>query len=412
MNTETSTNISLQKTLGLCFLAALLLASYALVRPASESIFVEVHGSKSMMNVWILVAICVSVIVPVFSRLSAGKNLVRVFAMVCIVSAALLAIILLLLDRDVPGIHYALYVWKDIYIIVLVETFWSLANVVFEIKSAKKTYGLFCASGAIGGFFGNSFTEAFAEQLGSSNIIWLTVGLLILVGILTIPLARGLGAANKTEDSKSVSFLEGFDVIKKSSYLLWILALIATTQIVINFIDFQYIQFLELSYPATDARTAMSAKIYKFIDIGSLSLQLLTAFILRYFGIPLTLLAIPAILGISAVSFLIAPSFAVVASTKIIGKVMDYSVFRAAKEILYIPLSYTEKTLGKAVIDMMTYRVAKGLSAIILTVIGVQAANSVLSPLILLLVLGWLGITVVIVRRYQEAEAKQKYQGT
>ena len=50
-----------------------------------------------------------------------------------------------------PAAHYALYVWKDIYIIILVETFWSLANVVFVIKDAKKTYGLFCASGAIGG---------------------------------------------------------------------------------------------------------------------------------------------------------------------------------------------------------------------------------------------------------------------
>ena len=92
-------------------------------------------------------------------------------------------------------------------------------------------------------------------------------------------------------------------------------------------------------------------------------------------GIPLTLLAVPAILGISVVSFLIAPGFAVVAVTKVMSKVMDYSVFRAAKEILYIPLSYREKTQGKAVIDMMTYRLAKGLSAVILTVIGVEAAT-------------------------------------
>ncbi len=152
--------------------------------------------------------------------------------------------------------------------------------------------------------------------------------------------------------------------------------------------------------------------MYAVIDAGSLALQLLTVFILRILGIPLTLLAVPAILGISVVSFLIAPSFAVVSVTKVTSKVMDYSIFRAAKEILYIPLTYTEKTQGKAVIDMMTYRVAKGISAVILTAIGVKAASAVLSPLMLFLVIAWLGITVVIVRRYQEAQAEQKYHGT
>jgi len=411
MTAKDKPEIAPKKIVGLCFLAALLLASYAVVRPASESLFLKAHGSESLMNVWILVAITVSIVVPLFNRVTAGKNLVRVFAITCAVSAGLLTIILLLRARETPGIHYVLYVWKDIYIIILVETFWSLANVVFEIKDAKKTYGLFCASGALGGFVGNFGGGELAERVGSSSIIWITVILLITVGMLTIPLARGLSSSRKSEDSEPTSLLEGFKVIKKSSYLLWILALIATTQIVINFVDFQYNQFLEVTYPDTDMRTSISSKIYAVIDIGSLTLQLLTVFILRFFGIPLTLLAIPAILGISVVSFLIAPSFAVVAVTKVMSKVMDYSIFRAAKEILYIPLNYDEKTQGKAVIDMMTYRVAKGLSAVILTIIGVKAASSVLSPLILFLVLGWLGITVVIVRRYQEAQAESKYQG-
>ena len=42
------------------------------------------------------------------------------------------------------------------------------------------------------------------------------------------------------------------------------------------------------------------------------------------------------------------------------SKAFDYSLFRSAKEMLYIPLSYEEKTRGKALIDMLAYRVAKG----------------------------------------------------
>ncbi|MEE2901303.1 MAG: Npt1/Npt2 family nucleotide transporter [Myxococcota bacterium] len=402
------------RVLGLCFLAALLLASYAIVRPASESLFLEQHGSASLMSVWIMVAVAVSVVVPVYNRFSHNKNLIRVFSSTCIVCAILLAGILVMLNQDLPAAHYALYVWKDIYIIILVETFWSLANVVFVIKDAKKTYGLFCASGAIGGLLGNFGGGELATIYGSATVIWATVALLVIIGILSVPLSSGLLREDpaKAKEETSVSLLKGFEVIRKSSYLLWILALIAVTQIVINFVDFEYNRFLEITYPDTDERTSVSSKVYAIIDAGSLILQFSTVIILRVLGIPLTLLAVPAILGISVVSFLIAPGFAVVAVTKVMSKVMDYSVFRAAKEILYIPLSYREKTQGKAVIDMMTYRLAKGLSAVILTVIGVEAATSVLSPLMLFLVLAWLGITTVIVRRYEQAQAKQRYQGS
>jgi len=402
------------RVFGLCFLAALLLGSYAIVRPASESLFLEQHGSASLMSVWIMVAIAVSVVVPVYNRFSHNKNLIRVFSSTCIVCAILLAGILVMLNQDLPAAHYALYVWKDIYIIILVETFWSLANVVFVIKDAKKTYGLFCASGAIGGLLGNFGGGELATIYGSATVIWATVGLLVIIGILSVPLSSGLLREDpeKAKEDTSVSLLKGFEVIRKSSYLLWILALIAVTQIVINFVDFEYNRFLEITYPNTDERTSVSSKVYAIIDAGSLILQFSTVIILRVLGIPLTLLAVPAILGISVVSFLIAPGFAVVAVTKVMSKVMDYSVFRAAKEILYIPLSYREKTQGKAVIDMMTYRLAKGLSAVILTVIGVEAATSVLSPLMLFLVLAWLGITTVIVRRYEQAQAKQRYQGS
>ncbi len=33
-------------------------------------------------------------------------------------------------------------------------------------------------------------------------------------------------------------------------------------------------------------------------------------------------------------------------------KALDYSLFRAGKEMLYLPLSYGEKTRGKALVDI------------------------------------------------------------
>ena len=48
-----------------------------------------------------------------------------------------------------------------------------------------------------------------------------------------------------------------------------------------------------------------------------------------------------------------------------IFKSFDYSVFRAAKEILYIPLSFDARYRAKEVIDVFAYRTGKGATSIL-----------------------------------------------
>ena len=37
-------------------------------------------------------------------------------------------------------------------------------------------------------------------------------------------------------------------------------------------------------------------------------------------------------------------------------KAFDYSIFRAAKEVLYVPLSFDERYRAKEIIDVLGYR--------------------------------------------------------
>ena len=45
-------------------------------------------------------------------------------------------------------------------------------------------------------------------------------------------------------------------------------------------------------------------------------------------------------------------------------KCIDYSLFRAAKELLYIPLSYDAKYRTKGIIDVFAYRFGKGAASL------------------------------------------------
>ena len=127
------------------------------------------------------------------------------------------------------------------------------------------------------------------------------------------------------------------------------------------------------------------------IDVGSMSLQLLTGVVLAWLGVTRTLLAIPAILGAAVAAFAFAPHFLTMAVAKVASKSFDYSLFRAAKEILYIPLSYPEKTQGKAVIDMLTYRVAKAGASILLLVVA--------GGWVIYVTLGLIGCWFAVIRR-------------
>ena len=96
-----------------------------------------------------------------------------------------------------------------------------------------------------------------------------------------------------------------------------------------------------------------------------------------------------------------APGLLPIILAKVLGKSADYSLFRAAKEMLYIPLTYAEKTFGKALVDILVYRVAKGLVSVILlalVAVGRQAMVPWVSAALCAL---WLLVTLRLLRSYR-----------
>ena len=63
-----------------------------------------------------------------------------------------------------------------------------------------------------------------------------------------------------------------------------------------------------------------------------------------------------------------------VASAFVIFKGVDYSLFSTAKELLYFPLSPSQKYGAKYINDIVIYRFAKGLISLILIKIQIESA--------------------------------------
>jgi AAA family ATP:ADP antiporter len=363
---------------GLASLAFMVLASYEIARPAVESLFLSAYTSAGLPWVWMAVAAAAFVVVMAYDRAVTRMSLVQLFGRAAGLSALVLVGLQIAVRAEVPGSVFALYVWKDVYVVVLVEIFWSFANTVIPTARAKWLYGLFCAVGAMGAMTGNLLVGAVAKEAGTADALWLVVPILLVATLICRSVDRKLGAggdANPTMGkARKVAFGDGLRVVAKSPYLGWMVALIVFTQLVINLVDFQFNTVVETFYPDTDARTAVIGQIYAAINASSLVLQLAAGVVISTVGVAGSLLGIPIVVGASLLLFILMPGFAAIAIAKVASKAFDYSIFRATKELLYIPLSYSEKTQGKAVVDILTYRVAKGGASALLIALGLFGA--------------------------------------
>ncbi len=394
---------------GLGFLAFVLLLTYSLARPAVESLFLQAHTSKSLPYVWFFVGTGMLFTLWIYVRNLARMDLMRLMGSSCLISAALLGALILACQYKLPGSFYALYVWKDIYVVVLVVIFYSFANSVFPIKTARWAYGFFGLMASSSAFLGNLAVGYLADYFGSLHLLWLVVPILVVSWIFCLFFAKvASGEMVHHRQEKPVHLKEAVGVMQKSSYLSLILLLVLLVQIIVTLIDFEFNGILEHAYADLDQRTRMIGIVYAIIEVATITLNLLTGPAFRLAGVPIILLVVPVLLGSGVGIFMIVPIFITGAGMKIASKCFDYSIYKYAREMLYIPLSYVEKTQGKSIIDMFMYRVAKvGASLLLMGLLAIHAEKFT-AWLILLLCVAWIYITVIIVKRFRRKVSREE----
>jgi ATP/ADP translocase len=395
---------------GICLLAFVLLLGYEVSRTAVESLFLEAYGHEMLPWAWAVVVPVMGGSVWLYNRFATRVPLFAVMTGALVVSAVSLAALLGLRGLGVPSATFLLYVWKDVHIMILLETVWTFANIVFAVRTARWSYGMFLLMGSAGSVVGGITVGELAVQFGTATSLWASVGLLLALALASPLYGRLMGQATPPR-KESPSFVEGLRVLRSSRYVLWMLVLVALVQVVITLVDYEYNAALERAFPDTDARTQAGGRVYSVISGGSAALQLLTGPVLRFVGVPLTLLSIPLLLAVGVPGAVAAPGFSSLATLKVASKVFDYSLFKAAKEILYIPLEYEEKTLGKAVVDMFTYRTAKGGASVLLIGLASVGWAGLVLWILAPLMLAWFAVTLRIVRGFRARISREEEVG-
>jgi ATP/ADP translocase len=208
-------------------------------------------------------------------------------------------------------------------------------------------------------------------------------------------------ASPQVAASERAPWWQALTVVRRSRYLVWLWGVVGAVQIAVTLIDFRFNQLIEQHLPSLDERTSAIGAVYGVIDVGSLLLQLISGLLLKATGLSVAFVGLPVLMGIMGAAAVAQPGFLTGAAQKISSKCFDYSLFRAIKELLYIPLSYEEKVQGKALVDVLTYRVAKTAASFLLLLLGALSMEHVVGQLILGITVLWWVLAFGVAVRYK-----------
>ena len=264
-----------------------------------------------------------------------------------------------LLDPDLTS-TICFYFLADIFSVVLVEQFWSLCNSAHSTEQGKKWFGLIAAGGLTGGIFGGFFANWLIKSWQFSTQDLLPVAAIFLLVLLLMNYLKTPKGVYKKTLQESPLLTETPRAKVRKQYLIYITALLCLAQLVEPIVEYQFLKVVEAAFSARDERTAYISLLLGWLGIFSVAVNLIvTPWIHRSLGVIAGLTVQPLLVFISASAFAIQANLITGSILKIADRGLSYSINRASKELLYVPIPTQQIYQLKAWIDMLGYRLFK-----------------------------------------------------
>src|SRR5436309_3225310 len=198
-----------RRTIFMSLYLLFVLFAYYVLKSASESMFLNKFDIDKLPNLYILMAIFGGALAFVYSRTAARTSLHAAVTWTVFLSAACLLGMWYPLRNRSATIVYVFAVWVRMFSVVTVTQGWVVANNLFTSREAKRVYGLLRMGMIAGAIFGGEFTAQMVRFIGTNNLLFASVPLVLLAyGCYLIAVAgrRDSVAKAKAVDSGEAEF--------------------------------------------------------------------------------------------------------------------------------------------------------------------------------------------------------------
>ncbi len=387
----------------IAFSAAFLLCGYEFVRSVSSSLFIEAYGARSLPVVMALGPVLTLALIYGYGRLLSATGPRTAILVTSLLSAGVILGCFVGIRSGSRAATAVLYVFREAYIVILVEQVWAFINSTVRAKEGSRLNGPVCGVASLGAIAGGLLVQRYAVQFGSAPLLVMAAATLLPTALCALLAYRIGGEPKPTPDEEHGRHGHlGFQTLTRHPVLWRLALLIALTQVVSTVADLQFSRYVEQAIPQKDLRTQWFGGFYAWLNVGSAAGQFIVApLLLAWVSHRVIHAAIPLIHLALAAAVLVSPGLPTAAACYLVFKVMDYSVFRAVKELLYIPLSFDARYRAKEIIDAFTYRAAKGVTSGLLAGVGrfVALPLAVFPAVIIAALAGWLALVFPLTRK-------------
>ncbi len=383
-----------------------IILAYYQVKAASRSLLIEYGGSGALPYAWVYSALTLVVVIAVYHVIVERFERVRVVLGSLLVFAGLLVLFrTVFTPRDLVTAT-AFYVFVDIFSVVLVEQFWSLTDSVSSNDEGKRSFWFVGTGGLVGGVLGGLLASWLVKYtpLETPDLLYACAALLLVVWALNYAMYR----AGIYAEVHEAPLREKGDwrVMFSNRYLVLIALLLCCSQLAQPIVEFQFLNMAERAYVELDARTAFISEFFSVLGVISIGVNVVvTPLMHRVFGAIGGLALQPLVLAASSGFFYLSPSLWMAGAMKVSDRGLSYSINRASKELLYIPVDPVLTYQAKAWIDMVGYRLFKGIGSglILLALQWLPAAHAAVD-------LSWLTIAICVVWLVTVAQVAHAYR--
>jgi AAA family ATP:ADP antiporter len=383
------------------------------LKPASRSLFIDSLGAEKLPYVWIGTALIMFCLIGYYHRLVGRYARISVVMSSCLFFSGLLIIFRFMLIVSPVVTSICFYIFVDILGVILVEQFWSLTNSIYSTNEGKNWYGFVGTGGLVGGMTGGAVAALLIKHtpLQTQDLLLVAVGIILLIFTLTLIMGRS-GIYCEVDNPFRNDQTEGsWCALRHSRYLILIAVILLFAQLASPFVEYQFLNTVQSTYAEREARTAFLSVFFSLLSAVSIIVNLgITPLIHRNLGVIAGLLIQPLAMVLCSWGFLLHPTLTMGAVTKISDRGLSYSINRASKELLYVPIDPLVIYQAKAWIDMFGYRIFKVLGSVLILLftqwLPLTFALAQLSWFILGICLTWIGLIMVLRHDYGSISAQ------
>jgi len=341
-----------------------IMISYYILRAVRDEISSADRGNLQIL--WTAVFLVMLVAVPLYSWAASKWSrgvfvpLANRFFITCLIVFWLC--LALMPEAARPWIDRVFYVWTSVFALFVVTVFWGFLADCFDNGQAKRMFAFIAVGSSAGGIIGSSITATLAEAMPTFSLLLIACIPLEIASWCALVLHRRFATGGVQVEGESGRAIAGnawtgMKAVFASPYLMGIAAFIALMTFASTMLYFQQANLVAEAFSDRGVRTAFFARIDLAVSVLTILFQIyLTARIVKWLGVGLTLAMVPIAVAAGFVALGLYPTLAVLVVVQVAYRAGRYGLTKPAREMLWTVLGREEKYKAKPFLDAAVYR--------------------------------------------------------